>query len=150
KNRESTGEKAKKAAAERAAKGEAAQKAKQNLNPLRLRGKKYRAAVKDLDRTKTYTVAEAIEMAHKPTYSKCDGAVELHVKVKNDAVRGTLTLPHGTGKTKKVAIADDSILEAIGKGQLNFDVLLATPAMMPKLAKHAKVLGPRGLMPSPK
>jgi large subunit ribosomal protein L1 len=70
--------------------------------------------------------------------------------VKGEAVRGTVVLPHGTGKTKKVAVADEETIEAIAAGKLDFDVLLATPAQMPKLAKYAKLLGPKGLMPSPK
>ncbi len=150
KNRESTSEKAKKAAAAREAKGLEPTPVKKQLDPLRLRGKKYRAVVHEVDKNKLYPAAEALELAVKTSYTKFVGSIELHVKVKNDAVRGTVTLPHGTGKTKKVAVATDDVIEAIAGGKLDFDVLLATPAQMPKLAKYAKVLGPKGLMPSPK
>jgi large subunit ribosomal protein L1 len=151
KNRESTSEKAKKAATKRVAEGKKAEPvSKKVLDPLRLRGKKYREVAKLVDKTKLYTLDEAVELVKKTSTSTFDAAVELHIKVKGDMTRGTVVLPHGTGKTKKVAIADDATLEKIAAGKLDFDVLLATPAQMPKLAKFAKVLGPKGLMPSPK
>jgi len=150
KNRESTSEKAKKAAAVREQTGQVATAHKKQLNPLRLRSKKYRDVIKLVDKVKVYSPEEAFEMVKKTSIGKFDAAVELHIKVKGDNVRGTVVLPNGTGKTKKVAVADDATLEAIAAGKLDFDVLLATPAQMPKLAKHAKVLGPKGLMPSPK
>lgn len=151
KNRESTSEKSKRAAEERAAKGSSPEPiARKQLDPLRLRGKKYRAKIALVDKSKTYSVEEAVELVKQTSYSSFDATVEMHVKVKGEAVRGTLTLPHGTGKTRKVAVATDEVIEAIAAGKLEFDVLLATPAQMPKLAKFAKVLGPKGLMPSPK
>lgn len=153
KSRESTSEKAKKAAAERVEKGvspDAKSTKKKALDPLRLRGKKYRAVVAKVDKTKEYALEEAIELVKETSTTKFDSAVELHIRVKGDAVRGMVVLPHGTGKTKKVAVASDEVIEQIAAGKLDFDVLLATPAQMPKLAKYAKVLGPKGLMPSPK
>ncbi|HSI21045.1 MAG TPA: 50S ribosomal protein L1 [Verrucomicrobiae bacterium] len=102
------------------------------------------------EKNKVYSLEEGVALVKELSFSKFDGAVEAHIKVKGDAVRGTVVLPHGTGKTKKVAVADDATIEAIAAGKLDFDVLLATPAQMPKLAKFAKVLGPKGLMPSPK
>lgn len=149
KNRESTSEKAKKAATKRVEKGLSAQPSKQ-LDPLRLRGKKYREVVKLIEAGKEYAIEEAVELVKKTSITKFDAAIELHAKVKGESVRGTIVLPGGTGKTKKVAVADDDTIEKIAAGKLDFDVLLATPAQMPKLAKHAKVLGPKGLMPSPK
>lgn len=155
KNRESTSEKTKKAQAERVAKGQPVQVPKRYLDPLRLRGKKYREVIKLVDKNTVYEAEEALELVQKLSLSKFDGTVELHVKIKlekgkSDSIRGTVVLPSGTGKTKRVAIADDDTIEAISNGKLDFDVLLATPAQMPKLAKYAKVLGPKGLMPSPK
>ena len=150
KNRESTSEKAKKAAVKRAEKGLSPDQPKKQLDPLRLRGKKYRDAAKLVEPNKHYSIEEAVALVKKTSTSKFDGSVELHAKVKGEGFRGTISLPHGIGKTKKVAVADDATIEAIANGKLNFDVLVATPAQMPKLAKYAKVLGPKGLMPSPK
>ena len=153
KNRESTSEKAKKASTTRILKGESttadpvSQKA---LYPLRLRGKKYRAVIGLVDANRVYGVLEAMELVKQTSTSTFDASVEMHCKVKGDAVRGTVTLPNGSGKTKKVGIANDETLEQIANGVYDFDVLLATPAQMPKLAKYAKALGPKGLMPSPK
>lgn len=152
KNRESTSEKAKRS--KRQSTSEKAKLAEEEkgrrLDPLRLRGKKYRAQVALVDKKKEYPVEEALELVKQTSYANFDAAVELHVKVKADAVRGTVVLPNGTGKTKRIAVADEETIEAISNGKLDFDVLLATPAQMPKLAKFAKVLGPKGLMPSPK
>ncbi|MBU6389531.1 hypothetical protein KGQ71_03375, partial [Patescibacteria group bacterium] len=151
KTRESTSEKAKRAALERTKKGQSAEPVSaQVLDPLRLRGKKYRAKVALVDKNKAYAIEEAVTLVQQLSFSTFDGAVEAHFKVKADTARGTVTLPHGTGKTRKVAVADDETIEAIANGKLDFDVLLATPAQMPKLAKYAKLLGPKGLMPSPK
>jgi large subunit ribosomal protein L1 len=152
KNRESTSEKAKKSnrqsTSEKAKEAEEAKK--KALDPLRLRGKNYRTKVALVDKTKTYTAEEAIALVKELSTSKFVGSLELHAKVKTENVRGTITLPHGNGKTRKVAVATDEVIEGIAAGNLDFDVLLATPAQMPKLAKYAKLLGPKGLMPSPK
>jgi large subunit ribosomal protein L1 len=143
--------KAKKAAADRVAHGKTAEPLPTKvLDPLRLRGKKYKAVAGKVDKKKLYPIEEALSLVQEVSLSSFDGAVEVHIKVKGEGVRGTVVLPHGSGKTKKVAIADDDTIEAIAAGKLDFDVLLATPAQMPKLAKYAKVLGPKGLMPSPK
>lgn len=137
-------------------------------------GKKYRDAYKLVDREKEYTLAEALELATKTSPVKFDASVELHVRLNVDPrqadqnIRGQLVLPAGTGKDVKVAVfgdvddvaaakkagADvaggDDFLAQLDKGTINFDVLIATPAMMPKLGKYARVLGPKGLMPNPK
>lgn len=137
------------------------------------RGKKYRAASEKIDRNREYSVEEAVKLIKDGKIAKFDESVEAHVKLLIDTkkgeeqVRGTAVLPHGTGKTKKVAVitsakekeakeagADvvggENIIEEIKKGKFNFDILVATPEMMPKLAPVAKILGPKGLMPSPK
>jgi len=136
------------------------------------RGKKYKAAVEKVDRNKIYPIEEAIKFLRENKSAKFDESVEIHIKTNIDpkksdqSVRGTVVLPHGTGKSKKIAVitstsaaeaekagADivggEELIDKIGK-KINFDVLVATPEMMPKLAKVAKILGPKGLMPNPK
>lgn len=116
---------------------------------------KYRAAAELVDPKKAYSLTTAIDLAKKVSYTKFDGTLSLHVKLnpikKNDEnVRGTVTLPHGTGKERNVIIVTDELIEKIEKGWTDFDIAIATPDMMPKLAKLAKILGPKGLMPNPK
>lgn len=152
KNRQSTSEKAK--ASTRKSTSEKAKEAQEvrakALDPLRLRGKKYRGVVALIDRSISYAPEAAIELVKQTATTGFDSAVELHAKVKTEGVRGTLVLPAGNGKTRRVALADEETIEKIAAGTIDFDVLLATPAQMPKIAKYAKFLGPKGLMPSPK
>jgi large subunit ribosomal protein L1 len=122
----------------------------------RIRGKKYSHMSSLVDRSKLYPTAEAVALVKKTSFTKFDGTVELHINLnpltlgdKKD-LRGSVTLPHGTGKEVKVAIADDKILDEVTAGKINFDILVAHPSMMPKLAKVARILGPKGLMPNPK
>jgi len=136
------------------------------------RGKKYSAVAEKVEKGKQYSIDEAISLISETKVAKFDESVEVHMKlgidVKKDQVRGTVVLPHGTGKTKKVLVvtsikekeakdagADivggEELIEKIKNGKAGeFDVVVATPEMMPKLAQVAKVLGPKGLMPSPK
>lgn len=97
-----------------------------------------------------YSISEGIELLKKLKRAKFDETVELHLTMSEMGVSGKLTLPHGTGKKTRVVIADDNVLTEIEKGKINFDILVADPSMMPKLAKVAKILGPKGLMPNPK
>ena len=117
-------------------------------------GKKWRAAAAKIEQDKTYALAEAIDLVKATSTTKFDGTVELHAKTFSTAMRGHVNLPHGTGREKRVEIiTGDNAEELIAKmegGWLDFDVLVATPQAMPKLAKLARVLGPKGLMPSPK
>lgn len=137
-------------------------------------GKKYEEAVKVLDRTKTYSPQEAIELAKKTAHAKFDETVELHLRLgldpKNTAqqVRGVALLPHGLGRKIRVLVfaqgeaaksaetagADfvggDDLVQKIEGGWLDFDTAIATPDMMGKVGKLGKVLGKRGLMPNPK
>jgi large subunit ribosomal protein L1 len=119
-------------------------------------GKKYRELAKTIDKSKTYSLAEALELATKTSPAKFDATVELHINLGVDPkqadhnIRGTVVLPAGTGKDVKVAVVDDELLAKLDKGVIDFDVLVAAPAFMPKLGKYAKLLGPRGLMPNPK
>jgi large subunit ribosomal protein L1 len=147
---------------------------RQQPNPLHQHGKKYRDAAKLIDKTKVYPLDEALALAQKTATTKFDSSVELHVNLGVDPrqadqmVRASVVLPHGTGKTIRVAVfadgkaAEDAkaagadrvgtadLLADIEAGKLDFDMLVATPAGMAQLGKVAKVLGPRGLMPNPK
>ncbi|NTW14313.1 MAG: 50S ribosomal protein L1 [Candidatus Moranbacteria bacterium] len=140
-------------------------------------GKKYRTIAEKVDDNKEYSLEEAFTIIKANAAAKFNESVEVHVKLNinpkksDEAVRATAELPYGTGRTKKVAVVTstkakeaetagavlvggEEIVEQIKDGKImpgsDFDVLLATPEMMPKLAKVAKILGPKGLMPSPK
>jgi len=137
-------------------------------------GKKYNEAKKSLEALKLYSLPEAITLAKKTNYAKFDATVNIAIKTNanpkyNDQMlRATTILPHGTGKTKKVAvfIGEDKVAEAkkagadiagfegllndIKAGKMDFDVLITTPDHIRDLAPVAKQLGPKGLMPSPK
>ncbi len=139
------------------------------------RGKKYQDSVKLIDKSKQYEVAEALDLAIKTAKAKFDETVEVHVKLGVDSrhadqqVRGAIVLPHGTGKTAKVLVfaKGDKAEEAVaagadyvgemelvtkiqGENWFDFDVVVATPDMMGVVGRLGKVLGPKGLMPSPK
>jgi len=111
---------------------------------------KYGKLLEEVDRNKTYGLKEALELLEKLQRKSFDETVELHVNTLTTGVSGQITLHHGTGKVTRVAIADDKLIAEVEKGVINFDVLVAEPTMMAKLAKVAKILGPRGLMPNPK
>jgi large subunit ribosomal protein L1 len=117
----------------------------------------YFALVKQVDASKTYSLSEALELLEKLQRKNLpnrqggfDETVELHLNTVSTGIFGNVTLPHGTGKKTRVAIANDVLIAEIEKGIINFDILVAQPEIMAKLAKVAKVLGPRGLMPNPK
>lgn len=151
---------------------DAESKPKQKQNPTRPRferqGKKFRDAAGKVEKSKAYKPSEAMALAVATSPVKFDATVELHVnlnvdpKVADQNVRDNLVLPSGTGKSVRVAVfADDkvggadvagtnAIIAALEKGTIDFDILIATPANMPKLGKYARLLGPRGLMPNPK
>ena len=139
------------------------------------RSKRYNELKKLVDPKKLYSVAEAVELVKKTSSTKFDGTVEMHVNLGIDPKKGeqqvrvTVVLPHSTGKTKKVAAfvnadkekdakdagadvvgGDELIATIASSGKIDFDVAVATPDMMPKMAKVAKILGPKGLMPNPK
>lgn len=137
------------------------------------RGKKYRAIIEKIDKNKEYSIEEALKIVTEGKIAKFDESVEVHMtssidpKKGDQQIRGAIVLPHGTGKSKRVGvitstkadeakkagadtIGDEAMIEKIKKGEIDFDVLVATPEMMPKLAGVARVLGPKGLMPNPK
>jgi large subunit ribosomal protein L1 len=118
--------------------------------PRHLHGRSatYKAKNKKTD-NKLHSATSAVELLRKVTYSKLK-TVELHINTKEANVRGEVTLPNSIGKEVKVAIFNAEVAEAIKAGKMDFDILLATPADMPKIAPLARVLGPKGLMPSPK
>lgn len=123
--------------------------------------KSYQAIATLVDKTKTYTVTQALPLLEKLKRGKFDETVELHLNTTEAGISGSLTLPHGTGKQLRVAIADDpsassgqatieTLIKKIEGGIIDFDVLIAHPSAMSKLAKVARILGPKGLMPNPK
>ena len=136
--------------------------------------KKRKVAQLKVDGNKQYTLKEASSLVKQATTCKFDASVDLHIRLGVDpkkadqAIRGTVTLPHGTGKTKKVLVlctpdkeeaaraagADyvglDEFVTKIEGGWVDVDVIIATPQVMPKIGKLGKVLGPRNLMPNPK
>ena len=136
------------------------------------KGKKYVAALEKVDSNKLYTVEEAAALVKETSTVKFDATVDVSFKLNVDPkqadqqIRGTLILPNGNGKTKKVlAITDKTedakaagadlvggaeMIEKISGGWFDFDVIVATPNMMPLLGKVARILGPKGLMPNPK
>lgn len=114
------------------------------------RSRTYRAVRGKIDKNHPYDAFAAVEMIKKLSYSKFDGTVETHLQLRSAGESVNITFPHSTGKKIRVAIATDDLLTAIEGGQIDFDVLIAQPKYMPKLAKLAKILGPKGLMPNPK
>jgi large subunit ribosomal protein L1 len=142
-----------------------------------IRGKKYRAAVEKIEKDKDYSLEEALMFIKGNVLAKFDESVEVHFKLGinpkkgEEQVRSTVILPHGVGRVKKVLvitstkmaeakeagadlIGGEELVEDIKTGKIvagvDFDVVVATPEMMPKLATVAKILGPKGLMPNPK
>lgn len=134
--------------------GEKPKKAKKgkkskNVNS-NVKGKKYKKSLDKVDKKKFYTLPEAVELLKKIKFTSFDESVELHLNVDETGLKGEIELPHSTGKTVRVKIVDDALLESIEKGVIEFDILIAHPSFMPKLAKFARTLGPKGLMPNPK
>ena len=113
-------------------------------------GKAIRTAKSKVDRTKTYSVEDAVKLVKDVNITKFDASLTLHLNLREKISRVEVNFPFVAGAKKRVAIATDELLADIEKGVIDFDILLTTPAMMPRLAKHARVLGPKGLMPSPK
>ncbi len=142
---------------------------------MKKKSRKYQEALSKIEKGKAYSLEDAVKLVKETSISKFDGTVEIAVRLnldtkKNDQqLRGAIVLPHGTGKTKKVLVlakgdaakaaleagADfvgdvDMITKIEKENWFDFDVIIATPEMMPLLGKLGKVLGPKGLMPNPK
>jgi large subunit ribosomal protein L1 len=141
---------------------------------MKKHGKKYIAAANLVDRSKAYTPKAAVELLKKTAYGKFNETVELHLKMGMDVkqadqmVRGVTLLPHGTGKQVRIAVfaegdgertareagADvvggDDLIKEVEGGRIDFDITVAVPQMMAKVGRLGKILGTRGLMPSPK
>ncbi|TSC88663.1 MAG: large subunit ribosomal protein L1 [Microgenomates group bacterium Gr01-1014_5] len=122
----------------------------QRENTEHARGKKYLAARAKVDPKKTYNITDAVKLLKETSVSKFDGSVELHLVLAKDSLNTSIELPHPTGKTRKIEIANDATVEKLKTGKVDFDVLLASPDIMHKLVPFAKLLGPKGLMPNPK
>ncbi len=116
----------------------------------KVRGKKYIEAKAGLDHEKYHKISEAVALVKKTSYSKFDGTMELHLVMKKTGISAQTNLPHQAGKVKKVEIASEETIEKLKLGKIDFDVLVATADMMPKLVPFARLLGPKGLMPNPK
>ena len=114
------------------------------------RSKKYSTAKKKIDVNKYYSLAEAIKLVKETSLSKFEGKVEAHVTIFDIGNIGEINFPHLETTSKKVVILNDTILAEIKEGKIDFDILIATPATMPKLLPLARTLGPKGLMPNPK
>ncbi len=136
--------------------------------------KKQKASQAKVDPNKLYLIDEAMAVVKDANYAKFDASVDLHIKLGVDprkadqAIRGTVSLPHGTGKSKTVAVfctpekedearaagaeyvGLDDLIEKVAAGWTDVDVVIAMPSVMAKMGKIARVLGPRGLMPNPK
>lgn len=136
--------------------------------------KRYAEAAKLVDRSKTYSIEEAVKLAKETSKTKFDASVEVSFRLNVDPrhadqqIRGAMVLPNGTGKTQRVCVVAQGekekeaqaagadfvggadIIEKISKGWFDFDVLVATPDMMGQLGRLGKLLGPKGLMPNPK
>jgi large subunit ribosomal protein L1 len=125
-------------------------KAVKEAREPKVRSKKYQEAKKKFDNTKAYSIKEAVKLVKETSYSKFDGTFELHLIVKKAGTSAQVTLPFQAGKTKKIEIADEGTIKKLTEGKIDFDVLIATPAIMPKLVPFARILGPKGLMPNPK
>lgn len=117
---------------------------------VKAESKRHKANSSLVSKTQNYNLDQALEALKKFQKGKFDETVELHINVKEKGISGQITLPHGTGKKRVIKIADDAIISEVAKGKINFDILVAHPSMMPQLARVAKILGPRGLMPNPK
>lgn len=123
---------------------------KTSTRKTRTRTKRYQAARAKIDQDKLYSLADAVKLVKETSLSKFEGKIEAHLLVTDIGNMGEIVFPHLDAASKKIVILNDTILAQIKDGQLDFDILIATPATMPKLLPFARALGPKGLMPNPK
>ncbi|NCN83193.1 MAG: hypothetical protein GW947_04500 [Candidatus Pacebacteria bacterium] len=114
------------------------------------RSKRYLSNRSQVDRTKAYDAFAAVELIKRLSYTKFDGTITADIVVRDVETQSQITFPHSTGKVLRVVIASDEVIADIAAGKVEFDILLSAPAFIPKLAKYARTLGPKGLMPNPK
>lgn len=137
-------------------------------------GKKFKQAASLIEKDRLYTLSEAVDLLERTNTVKFDPTIEIHFNLNIDPrqadqiVRSTISLPHGTGKTKRIAAFTDlgneaelkaagvvvagaeDLIDSVVQGHIDFDIAIATPGMMRKMGKVAKILGPKGMMPNPK
>lgn len=120
----------------------------------RIRSNRYQQAVLQIDPKKQFSFSEAVALLRNISLARFDSSIELHINTIKKGLRGTAAFPHGTGKKVTITIADkdsiEKIIKAVEDGKIDFDILIAHPEVMSQLAKVARILGPRGLMPNPK
>jgi large subunit ribosomal protein L1 len=124
--------------------------AETKVRQSKVRGKKYLDAKKKVDATKYYPLSEAVKLAQATSISKFEGKIEAHLITLDQGTLGDIAFPHLSLGEKKIVVLNDTVLAEIKDGKINFDILIATPATMPKLLPFARLLGPKGLMPNPK
>ena len=140
----------------------------------KVHGKKFNQAASLIEKGRLYTLSEAVDLLERTNTVKFDPTIEIHFNLNIDPrqadqiVRSTISLPHGTGKTKKIGAFTDlgneaelkaagvtvagaeDLIDSVAQGHIDFDIAIATPGMMRKMGKIAKILGPKGIMPNPK
>jgi large subunit ribosomal protein L1 len=113
-------------------------------------GKKYLMAKTKITKNNVYSLEDAVNLLKEMSYASFDETIEVHLNLLNEGLKGEVSFPHATGKSVSVVVLDEAIIKKIEDGVIDFDILVAHPSQMPKLAKFAKILGPKGLMPNPK
>lgn len=131
-------------------KEEEAAKEKSKKIQKKVRGKRYFDLKQKIKNAKKISIKDALSLLKTSGKTKFNQTVEIHLNLFEEGVKGEVTYPFSAGKSVRVVAVNDTILEQIKSNKIDFDVLVATPADMPKLVPFAKILGPKGLMPNPK
>ncbi len=134
----------------------AQEKTEENKKPAQAQSQKirsgsYKKARSNIDKNKLYDLEEAVKLVQSNSLSKFDGKIDAHITISQDPGSvGEISFPHLKTASKKIVVASPELIKQIQEGVIDFDILVATPAFMPKLLPLARVLGPKGLMPNPK